>query len=159
MKKHLKASCTIEAALIFPFIMGIIVFIIYISFFLHDRAVMKSCAYQAALKGSLIRSSTSGMENEARRAAEYNIDGLLLATADLNTEVSVSGKEITVSYRGNLRIPQGILFMKITGTDSIEVTGEARAYQKDAIEFIRKSRTVTNSPLLASKGPGQTRIY
>ena len=25
------------------------------------------------------------MENEARRAAEYNIDGLLLATADLNT--------------------------------------------------------------------------
>ena len=59
MRKHLKASCTIEAALIFPFIMGIIVFIIYISFFLHDRAVMKSCAYQAALKGSLIRSSTS----------------------------------------------------------------------------------------------------
>ena len=144
MKKDLKASYTIEAALIFPFIMGVIVFLIYISFYLHDRAVMKSCAYQAALKGSLIRSSTSDMENEARKAAEYNIDGLLLATTDLNTEVKASGREVSVSYKGNLRIPQGILFMAITGTDSIEVCGEARAYQKDAIEFIRKTRVLEN---------------
>ena len=41
MRTRLKASYTIEASLIFPFIMGVIVFIIYISFFLHDRAVMK----------------------------------------------------------------------------------------------------------------------
>ena len=140
MKKSFKGSYTIEAALIFPFIMGVIVFIIYISFFLHDMAVMKSCAYQAALKGSLIRTSTEDMAAEARKAAAYDIEGLLLATTDLHTDVGVSGKEITVSYSGDLRIPQGILFMKITGTDCITVKGEAKASQKDAIEFIRKTR-------------------
>ena len=76
MKKNLSASYTIEAALVFPLIMGVIVFLIYISFFLHDRAVMKSCAYQAALKASLIRTSSSDMEQEARKAANYNIDGI-----------------------------------------------------------------------------------
>ena len=144
MKKSLKGSYTIEAALIFPFIMGVIVFIIYISFFLHDRAVMKSCAYQAALKASLIRTGASDMEREALKAAEYNISGLLLATEGLDTRVSVSGKEVIVSYSGTLRIPQGALFMRISGTDGIVVSGEGRASQKDAIEFIRKCRVLYN---------------
>lgn len=144
MRIRVKGSYTVEASLIFPFIMGVVVFIIYISFFLHDRAVMKSCAYQAALKGSLIRTSTSDMAQEARKAAEYNIDGLLLVTEGLKTDVSVSGKEITVSYSGTLRIPQGILFMKIAGTENIAVEGEGRASQKDAIEFIRQCRSAGN---------------
>ena len=144
MKKNLSASYTIEAALVFPLIMGVIVFLIYISFFLHDRAVMKSCAYQAALKASLIRTSSSDMEQEARKAANYNIDGLLLATEDLSTEVNVSGKEISVSYSGRLRIPQGALFIRIAGTESIDVKGEATSYQKDAIEFIRNCRAAGN---------------
>ena len=144
MKKNLSASYTIEAALVFPLIMGVIVFLIYISFFLHDRAVMKSCAYQAALKASLIRTSSSDMEQEARKAANYNIDGLLLATEDLSTEVNVSGKEISVSYSGRLRIPQGALFIRIAGTERIDVKGEATSYQKDAIEFIRNCRAAGN---------------
>ncbi|MBQ9359559.1 MAG: pilus assembly protein [Lachnospiraceae bacterium] len=144
MRTRLKASYTIEASLIFPFIMGVIVFIIYISFFLHDRAVMKSCAYQAALKGSLVRTSISDMAAEARKAAEYNIEGLLLMTEGLQTDVSVSGKEVTVSYSGTLRIPQGILFMNIAGTEYIAVKGEGRASQKDAIEFIRRCRSAGN---------------
>lgn len=138
-------SYTVEASLIFPFIMGVIVFIIYISFFLHDRSVMKSCAYQAALKGSMIRTSVADMEKEARKAAEYNIDGLLLMTDGLQTSVSVSGKDVTVSYSGTLRIPQGPLYMAIAGTDGIEVRGEASASQKDAIEFIRKTRAIKNA--------------
>ncbi|MBQ4482848.1 MAG: pilus assembly protein [Lachnospiraceae bacterium] len=145
MKKRVEGSYTIEAALIFPFIMGVIVFIIYISFFLHDRAVMKSCAYQAALKGSLIRTGEADAKKEAERAAAYNIDGLLLATSGVSHEVFVSGKEITVKYSGSLSIPQGILFMKISGTDSIAVAGEGSASIKDAIEFIRKTRTIQNA--------------
>ena len=144
MKKDLTGSYTIEAALIFPFVMGVIVFIIYMSFFLHDMAVMKSCAYQAALKGSLIRTSISDMEEEAKKAAQYNIKDLLLATDDLKTEVSISGKDVRVSYSGGLRIPEGLLFMKIAGIDRIEIKGEGTAHQKDAIEFIRQCRSAGN---------------
>ena len=75
MKKELKGSYTIEAALVFPFILGVMVFIIYMSFFLHDKAVMKCCAYQAALKGSMIRTSSDDMKAEALKAADLNCDG------------------------------------------------------------------------------------
>ena len=138
----LRGSYTIEAALIFPFIMGTVVFLIYMSFFLHDRAVMKSCAYQAALKGSLIRTGGGDMVREAEKAAAYNIEGLLLMTEGLQTKVSLSGTEIRVSYSGMMRIPRGILFMKIAGTDGIQVEGSASAKQKDAIEFIKKTRAI-----------------
>lgn len=145
MRRRVRGSYTVEAALVFPFIMGVIVFIIYVSFFLHDRAVMKSCAYQAALKGSLIRTGEADAMREARKAAEYNIEGLLLATEGLDTKAEVSGKEVTVKYSGSLTIPRGILFMEITGTDHISVEGEGHAFQKDAIEFIRKTRMVQNT--------------
>ncbi len=141
MKRGLKGSYTIESALIFPFIMTVIVFLIYVSFFLHDRAVMSSCAYQAALKASLIRTSADDMEKTAVKAAAYSIEGLLLATDEVKTDVQVSGKKVTVSYSGTLRIPQSILFFPINGSESITVTGSATASQKDAIEFIRSCRS------------------
>ncbi len=140
MRKRVQGSYTVEAALIFPMIMGIIVFIIYMSFYLHDMSVMKSCAYQAALKASLIRSSEADMQTEAQKAAEYNISGLLLATQDLKTETRISGREVSVTYSGTLRIPQGLLFMHIIGTDNIQITQTGKAFQKDAIEFIRTCR-------------------
>lgn len=144
MKRGLKGSYTVEAALIFPFIMTVIVFLIYISFFLHDRAVMSSCAYQAALKASLVRTSPDDMEKAAIKAAAYSIEGLLLATDEVKTDVKVSGKKVTVSYSGTLKIPQSILFFPIDGSEGISVEGTATAAQKDAIEFIRSCRAAEN---------------
>ncbi len=140
MKYRLKGSYTIEAALILPLIMTVIVFIIYMSFFLHDRAVMSACAYQAALKASLIRTGEEDMKAEAERAAGYSIEGLLLATEYPEITVTVSRKKVHIQYTGNMRIPQSILFFPIHGTDHIEVSGGAEASEKDAIEFIRQCR-------------------
>ncbi|MCR5746753.1 MAG: pilus assembly protein [Lachnospiraceae bacterium] len=144
MRKELKGSYTIEAALIFPMIMTVIVFIIYMSLYLHDRAVMSSCAYQAALKASMIRTAVEDMRKEAEKAADYNLEGLLLATENVESEVEVSGKNVKVSYKGNLRIPHSILFLNIAGTDRIVVEGNGTARQKDAIEFIRSCRAAEN---------------
>ena len=144
MKKSVKGSYTIEAALVFPLIMTVIVFIIYMSLFLHDRAAMSSCAYQAALKASLIRTGEEDMRSEAERAAAYSIDGLLLATSDPDISVTVSGKKVSIRYSGTLKIPRSILFFPISGSDSITVSGTGEAYEKDAIEFIRQCRTAGN---------------
>ena len=144
-RSQVNGSYTIEAALVFPLIMTVIVFIIYMSFFLHDRSVMSSCAYQAALKASLIRTGADDMKAEADRAAAYSIEGLLLATENVEINTSVSGKEVKVSYQGDLSIPQGILFFAIHGSDSIKVSGSAVAHEKDAIEFIRQCRSVGNA--------------
>ena len=144
VKKRLAGSYTIEAALIFPLIMTVIVFLIYCSFYLHDRAVMQSCAYQAALKGSMERRSDEDMAREAKRAADYNIEGLLLRTEGIETRVDVSGSSVTVSYSGYLMVPQNIVFMKIAGFDEIKVEGSSSASKKDAIEFIRMCRGTKN---------------
>ncbi len=152
IKRKFKGSYTIEASLIFPFIMTVVVFIIYVSFYLHDRAVMSSCAYQAALKGSLVRTSAEDMAKEAKKAAEYNIEGLLLQTGDLETKAEVSDDEVLVSYTGVLRIPQNIVFMRIAGFDEIKVEGSGRAMKKDAIEFIRSCRGAKS---LAGKAGGR----
>ncbi len=82
------------------------------------------------------------MVREAEKAAAYNIEGLLLMTEGLQTKVSLSGTEIRVSYSGMMSIPRGILFMKIAGTDGIQVEGSGSAKQKDAIEFIKKTRAI-----------------
>ena len=135
MKKSVKGSYTIEAALVFPLIMTVIVFIIYMSLFLHDRAAMSA---------SLIRTGEEDMRSEAERAAAYSIDGLLLATSDPDISVTVSGKKVSIRYSGTLKIPRSILFFPISGSDSITVSGTGEAYEKDAIEFIRQCRAAGN---------------
>ena len=145
MRKKLRGSYTVEASLIFPFILTVIVFIIFISAFLHDRAVMSSCAYQAALRASLVRTGDGDMKKAAERAAAYNIEGLLFMTGDVKTAVTVKGDEVTVTYEGTLGIPRNILFFPINGTEAMKVTGRGSAAKKDAVEFIRKCRTAENA--------------
>ena len=59
MRKKFKGSYTVEAAFIFPLVMSVIVLIIYLSFFIHDRAVMDAASYQAAMRGSFVTSGKS----------------------------------------------------------------------------------------------------
>ena len=49
-KYHLSGSYTIEASFIFPMIMVVIVSIIYLLFFVHDRCVITAAADTAALR-------------------------------------------------------------------------------------------------------------
>lgn len=50
--KQLKASFTIEASLVIPIIMFLIVITIYMGFYLHDISIIKACAYSAGLDAS-----------------------------------------------------------------------------------------------------------
>ena len=43
---------TVEAALLLPFVMMSIVFMIFLSFYCYDRCILEQCAYAAALRGS-----------------------------------------------------------------------------------------------------------
>ncbi len=145
MKKiRFEGSYTVEAALLFPFILSVIVFIIYLSFFLHDRCVMNQSAYQAALRASRIKTGDNKVMGTAQRAAKELMEKTVLATQNVTHSVDISGSEITVRYEGVLQIPAGVLFMKIAGSDGIKVTGSGSAKRKDPIKFIRECRMVEN---------------
>lgn len=145
MKKlKLKGSYTVEASLLFPFILSVIVFIMYMSFFLHDRCVMNQSAYQAALRASRVKTGDNKVMSTAERAAGELMEKTVLATSGVTHSIDVSGSEIKVRYEGTLRIPAGTLFMNIYGSDGIKVEGSGTAKRKDPIRFIRQCRVVEN---------------
>ncbi len=145
MKKiKLKGSYTVEASLLFPFILSVIVFIMYMSFFLHDRCVMNQSAYQAALRASRVKTGDNKVMSTAERAAGELMEKTVLATSGVTHSIDISGSEVKVRYEGILRIPAGTLFMRISGSDGIKVEGCGSAKRKDPIKFIRQCRVVEN---------------
>ena len=144
MKIRLKGSYTVEASLLFPFILSVIVFIMYMSFFLHDRCVMNQSAYQAALRASRVKTGDNKVMSTAERAAGELMEKTVLATTGVTHSIDISGSEIKVRYEGTLKIPAGTLFMNIYGSDGIKVEGSGSAKRKDPIKFIRQCRIVEN---------------
>lgn len=124
-------------------ILTVIVLLIYLSFFLHDRCAMNTAAYQAALRGSRIR--TGEVFGTTERAAADMIKDALLATGSVSHEVKVTGEDVTVAYEGTLSIPANVLFLPITGSGGIRVAGKGTAKRKDPIKFIRECRVVENA--------------
>lgn len=53
MKKLKKGSFTIEAALLMPLILMVLMGLLYLDFFVHNRAWLTSAAYEAAVSGSM----------------------------------------------------------------------------------------------------------
>ena len=53
MRKIKKRSFTIEAALLMPLVLMILIGVLYLDFFVHDRAYLTAAAYEAAVSGSM----------------------------------------------------------------------------------------------------------
>ena len=49
MRKIKKGSFTIEAALLMPLVLMILIGVLYLDFFVHDRAYLTAAAYEAAV--------------------------------------------------------------------------------------------------------------
>ena len=99
-KYHLSGSYTIEASFIFPMIMVVIVSIIYLLFFVHDRCVINAAADTAALRGSQCRSFEGNLYEEVEKDLQELLQDRLLATRGVDKEIEITSKEIRVSYKG-----------------------------------------------------------
>ena len=53
MKKLKKGSFTLEAALLMPLLLMVIMSMLYLDFFVHNRAWLTAAAYEAAVSGSM----------------------------------------------------------------------------------------------------------
>lgn len=53
MRKIKKGSFTIEAALLMPLVLMILIGVLYLDFFVYDRAYLTAAAYEAAVSGSM----------------------------------------------------------------------------------------------------------
>lgn len=111
---------TVEAALILPFAMMTIVFMIFLSFYCYDRCILEQCAYAAALRGSSSRFADSNEAyEEAAKAAESLVSEKLFAVKELKATVRVSGIMVTVTYECKVNMPIGNLLGEVSGEKDI----------------------------------------
>lgn len=140
--KNFKGSYTVEASFLLPMIYTVIVVILFLAFFLHDRQILNSCAYNTALRGSQMISGENIYE-ELERSSEKLINNRLIMTKNVATDIVIRGDEISVDYSGQLNFPVGTLLCEyFIGTDYIPVRATGRAHKQDAVDFIRKCRIV-----------------
>lgn len=66
MKKsaRIKGSLTIEASLILPFIIAVLIWFIFIAYYLHDKSILSKHTYMSALRGSQVLTGDQDVERE-----------------------------------------------------------------------------------------------
>lgn len=109
MKK--KGSFTIEAALIFPVLMFVILLVMQLSFFLYNREAIAVMASQAALYG--VQMETEGkhtIEKELQSFLKEETGKKLLFTESVDWDVKVTTAKVMVT----IRLSQKTLFKNIS---------------------------------------------
>ena len=100
------AYFTVEASLIFPFVLLFTVMMIFLAFYSYDRCILEHSAYEAALRGTGNHlDSAKEAEEAARTAAGKLIEGKLFAIHDFHYCVEVNADEVTVSYYCEVNMP------------------------------------------------------
>ena len=143
-KKEKSAYITIEASLVLPLILGGIIFVLYIGFYLYNFATVKQVAYIAALRGSQTRDvSYAEIENYVERQVDELLLGQILAKENIKKEVEVFAGSIKVKIYTSVKIPFAGL---LPFTDNfLEIQGESWVNRTEPIEIIRGIRKINGS--------------
>lgn len=143
-KKEKSAYMTVEASLVIPLILGGIIFVLYIGFYLYNFVTVKQVAYIAALRGSQMKeTSSTEIENFVKQQVDELLLGQILAKESIKKEVEVFTGSIKVKIYTSVKIPfAGLLFI----TDNFwEIRGESWVNRTEPIEIIRGVRKINGS--------------
>lgn len=102
-----------EAAMLMSVLIPVFVGIIYMGFYLHDKALLEGAAFEAVLYVSL---HNVGDKNdiEAELRSENLIKDRLLGTRQIKSSVSMGKDNVTVEYDGRFPVP-GLVISYFTG--------------------------------------------
>ena len=131
MKRIKRGSFTVEAALLMPVIFLVLMGLLYLNFFVHNRAWLTAAAYEAAVSGSMEGYSKNGNIYE-----KADIQGRILGGENLSMQTR-TGKNVQVTYQ--MEIPAGFLGMKW----KIKATGKAVPLRP--VGWIRKVKSVRDT--------------
>lgn len=98
VRKYRKGSLTVETACIMPLILLVLIGILYLCFFVHNRAWLTAAAYESALSGSMEGVKEDGQVYEtARMRSEALGNNGFFGAENLSTQTNV-GKSVQVTY-------------------------------------------------------------
>ena len=93
-----------EAAMLMSILIPVFIGIIYLGFFLHDKALLEGAALETALYASLHNVDNKN-SNEVEARAGALVKDRLLGTRKLKSSVSMGKENITVNYSGRFPVP------------------------------------------------------
>lgn len=143
-KKQQKAYMTAEAALVFPLIIGGIIFTIYLGFYLYNVCTINQISYVAALRGSQLKKvSVNEIEDYVREELKNMLINQLLASEKVEQEVKVTMGKVKVKFDWNIEMP----FAKWISLETKiwPVEKEVTANRLNPVDIIRGVRRMSDN--------------
>jgi len=139
--KNLQGSYTIEAALIIPIVLIVIIAVIYFSFYLHDSLVMKSSGYEFVLD---TRNYQDKSEEELAQLSKELMDNKTIIAENIRTEVNLENDGMSIDYYGEFDFP--FIGLKNILENSISrINRETKVSSVVKSEFIRMSKVAKDA--------------
>ncbi len=114
----LQGSFTVEAALLMMILLPVLVSVIYLSFFVHDRAVLQGISCEIGAMGSNL-----GQEKKAEAILKEKqrelLKNRLLGTRNIRNSLSVSKTQVAVTFSGSYPFPG--LIMELIGGKRLSI--------------------------------------
>lgn len=137
---------TIEASLLFPMLLGGIIFIIYMGFYLYNVGTIKQTAYIAALRGSQEKyKSADAIENYVEQEVQKMLSNRMLVKENMEIKTKVFSNKVSVEIEFGMKAPffQGS-WSKI---NLWKMETKAEAVRLNPVDIIRNVRKINESQI------------
>lgn len=102
-KKALRASFTVELSLLMTLLLPLLTGLIYLGFYMHDRAFLAGAALETACTAGLCPEEAS--EGQLEKKRQQLIRGRLLAVREPGGAAALKKDSVTVTATGTFRVP------------------------------------------------------
>lgn len=122
-KTSAEAYFTVEAAMVIPIVLGILVMLIYLAFYLYDRCILAQDCYVLSYRQSIEK---GGADRAGPSAAAEQLGEKLFMLSGIDTDCSAGGT-VCVSGKGNMSPPLvGLEYFNESGRWNLEVKEKAK---------------------------------
>ena len=131
-----RGSFTIEAALLMTLILPVLLALIYLGLFLHDKGVLNGAAQETAACADLSRWKEHGNDHLDRRAKK--LSDRTGPSRQVTASVTASQSRVEVSYSGRMSLPG--LLPQLFGRSVLDTGASAERVFPDPADLIRRIR-------------------
>ena len=141
-KKFVKASLTIEAAFLLPFITMIIILTIYLGLFLYNRCTLSQRTYIETFRGSSMESEDHIITETVKKQVILYSDKYVLGGIASVKEIELNDDRINsiIFLRGNNPFYKNELTKGINSFWTAKI--EKEVYRLNHLDFIRNCRRI-----------------
>ena len=145
---RLQASFTVEAAMLMWVILPVLLALLYLGLFLHDKGVLNGAAQEVAATADLNRFRNGGNARLARKADQ--LADRTGASGKAKSSVQVTDHEVSASYSASMKLPG--LLPKLFGKGILDTGADVTRILPDAADTIRKIRGLEYVSAMLAEG-------